>query len=163
MKTIINLLLISAFIFGCNKSKNSPQESKTTSTFSINSLSGQDSLLLGKWYYEKKEAVYSGSVVAGTTMTYNTAPNMNTLNFKADLNTVSIESPDMYPDFKNLVRVSNGAEVSSVWKINNQGVLVMSLTQTPGMLLDSLNSNRLVYLEYTSLQPLIGYRYFLHR
>lgn len=167
MKTIINFILATLLFtaVSCQKSKTQPTPSpapsnNTTSTASTTSLTTTEAQLAGKWYYEKSETVGNGSVTS--TFTYNTAPALNSVEFKCVL---AASSTTDTPNYKEMEKIVNGSIISNlVWKINSVGILSMNLYGAdPKATIDSLTSSRLVYTQYTSLQPLNGTRYYLYK
>lgn len=165
MKTIMTLMIAMMIIFAsCKKSNTTPQpvaqqQQNNNSTATSTTLTATESQLAGKWYYEKYEIV-SNDVVAST-FVYTTTPSYNTVDFKC---TLSAASTTVNP-YKDMQKVQNGAIFNNlVWKINDVGILSMNLNGTdPKATLDSLTTTRLVYTQYSSLQPLNGTRYYLHK
>lgn len=172
-KVIICLTLMVIYISMSNCSKNNekptapsptPPSSNSTPSTSSASLSATECSLSCKWYYEKSEIVSNGSVSPGSGYQYTLTPAYNTIEFKGVMSPVSTQPNSAYPLYKEMVKVLNGVNYNNlVWKVNDQGILVMGISGNPAAVIDSLTTTRLVITEYGSLQPLNGTRYYLHK
>lgn len=165
MKTTVSLMIALMIIFAsCKKNNTTPSapaaSQQNNSTANSATLTVTESQLAAKWYYEKSETITSDAVTA--TFVYTTTPSFNTVEFKCAL---SAATDTNNPNYKEMVKVQNGAIYSNmVWKINDVGILSMNLNGAdPKALIDSLTTTRLVYTQYTTLQPLNGTRYYLHK
>lgn len=165
MKNLTFLLALGLLIIttSCQKSTTTPvapAPAQTMSTTNTSTLTTTESQLAGKWFYEKSEAIGNGSVTSQ--FTYTTQPTLNSIEFKCSL---CAGSTTATPNYKDMEKVINGTVFTNqVWKINDQGILSMNMySADPKALIDSLSTSRLVYMQYTSLQPLNGTRYFLHK
>lgn len=172
-KVIICLTLMVIYISFSNCSKNNAKPAAPSPPQSTNStppasqtptLSATECSVACKWYYEKSEIISNGSVSPGSGYQYTLTPAYNTIEFKSVMASVSTQTNLAYPLYKEMVKVLNGVTYNNlVWKINDQGILIMGISGNPAALIDSLTSTRLVITEYGSLQPLNGTRYYLHK
>lgn len=165
MKHLTILIALGLLILttSCQKSTTTPvapAPAQTMSTTNTSTLTSTESQLAGKWFYEKSETIGNGSVTSQ--FTYTTQLNFNSVEFKC---TLCAGSTTASPNYKNMEKVQDGVTNSNlVWKINDQGILTMNLYNAdPKALIDSLTTSRLVYIQYNSLQPLNGTRYYLHK
>lgn len=165
MRTIINFFAIVVLMVTTSCKKNTtapaaPPQSQTNSSTASTSLTAQETQLSGKWYYDRSETISNGTITSQ--FTYSTAPALNSVEFKC---TLSAAADVNNPNYKEMTKVINGSVIPNmVWKINEVGILSMNLNDAdPKATLDTLNSTRLVYIQYTSLQPLNGTRYYLNK